>query len=377
MATYLDYLAWRGDLSMKERPFNEVDNLILAELVYLHFGLVLDKERDSVTIGELWELFRDREDPRGYWNNDPTHLLEPLSRAERFAGVTVTDFVDIVDKERGMQFAAATFHLGDGTRYVAFRGTDSSLVGWKEDFDFSYMEQTPAQLEAVRYLERSLKLHHGSVRVGGHSKGGNLAIYAAAFCRFHHRRIIEVYSNDGPGFNQLVVGDPLYQEVLPKVRLLLPESSVVSILLSNKKERTILRSSAIDGVHQHLPITWLVERDRFQRAEEQSAVSIRLNALVENWMERLDDRQKEAFVTTVFDVLDASGVTTLEELDRNRWLCYNAILKAAVHLSDEERHSILDSLHKLAEASREVLRNDVIPDPFRLKNREEEEAQSR
>lgn len=355
MATYLDYLAWRGDLTMKERPFNKVDNLILAELVYYHFERVMtDANRTALTLRGVWARHQVLEQPDKYWNNDPTHLLEPCCTSQRFGDVLVTDFVDQVDTERGIQFAAATFHLPDGTRYIAFRGTDSSIVGWKEDFDLTYMEETPAQSEAVRYLSNALRHQKGSVRVGGHSKGGNLAIYAAAFCQGNSKRILEVYSNDGPGFNQAIVQRAEYQAILPKVFLILPSASVVSILLFNKKEKEIVRSSAGDGVRQHLPATWQVERDHFLPSE-QTSLSIRLNELNTKWLERMDDEEKKAFISTVYGILTTSGLSSVEELEENPLLYVNAILKAAAGLSEEKRHGIRDSLLKLAEVSREML----------------------
>lgn len=354
MATYLDYLDWRGDLTMNERPFNEVDNLILSELIYFHFEQMLDEEGAlRLTIRELYEHYQALEEPWSYWNIDPIPLLRACADSERFGDIVVTDYVNTVSQERSIQFCAATFRLCDGTRFIAFRGTDSSLVGWKEDFEFSYMKQTAAQAEAVRYVDRMMKGRRSGVRIGGHSKGGNLAVYAAAFCR-NQKRILEVYSNDGPGFNQYVVNDERYQNILPKVKLIIPDSSIVSVLFSNKQEKEIIRSSAIDGAHQHWPKTWLVERDHFLRSDHQTSVSLRLNELVTRWMETLDDEQKREFISTVFDVLYASGVDTLEELNENRWISYNAILKAAAKQSTEARHNIRDSLIKLAEAGKDI-----------------------
>lgn len=375
MSTYLDYLEWRGDLTMNERPFNEVDNLILSELVYFHFDQLLDENgRLYLTIRELYERYQALEAPRSYWNNDPIPLLIPCAQSKRFGDVIVTDFENIVDQKQGIQFSAATFHLCDGTRYVAFRGTDSSIVGWREDCNFSFMEKTPAQSEALRYLEAAVKAHRGGIRVGGHSKGGNLAVYAAAFCTSHQRRILEVYSNDGPGFNQYIVSSPHYQKVLPKVKLIIPDASIISILLSNKQDKIIIRSSAEDGAHQHLPYTWLVQCDHFVRADSQTSSSILLNELVSKWLDSMNDEEKKLFISTVFDVMEASGVLTLEELNANRWISYNAIIKAVTEQSEEARRGVLDSVKKLAEASKDIFWDEAKKrfEPFRHRKRSQE-----
>ncbi len=364
----MEYVKWRGDLTFQERPLNEVDNLIFSELAYFCFKEILSAEGEAVTIREAYERYLKLENPTTYWkNNNPIPILEECAQSERFGEILVTNHIDIVDPERQVQFAACIFHVGDGIRYIAFRGTDRSIVGWREDFNFSYMEETPAQAEAVKYLDRALSDSPGMVYVGGHSKGGNLAVYASAFCRHGSGRIREVYSNDGPGFNQYIISDPDYQSILPKVRLIIPEASIVSILFSNKSEKEIVQSSAVDGARQHNPYTWVVQRDRFVRAERQNSASILLDETVNKWLEEMTIEEKKAFVTSIFDSLDGSGAVTLDELSVNKWVSYNAILKAAAALSAETRHGFRESLIKLAAASHEVFWDETRKkfEPFR------------
>lgn len=275
MANMLDYLAWRGDLTFAERPFNEVDNLILSELAYLKLGRVGPKAGDGqiVLLRDLWPLCEKDEIAQYTPTNDPRLALRAAAQTARFGGIGVSDSVDELDLEKQVQFAAVTFHLGDGSVYVGFRGTDSTLIGWREDFNTTYLSETPGQAMAVQYLEAAAERCRGLLRVGGHSKGGNLAVYASAFAPESVRyRIREVYSNDGPGFNSKVTETMEYQTILDKVILFMPETSMVGILLNNKDEKNIIRSDA-SGHRQHNPYTWQVRGTAFERAQKQTTTS--------------------------------------------------------------------------------------------------------
>lgn len=339
---------------MEERPFNEVDNLILSKLIYFDFDEIpLD---GPVTLEEYFRRYEKLEAPKTYASNSPVPLLEACSRSRRFGPVLVSDFRGIFDEERQIQFAAGTFHMEDGENYVAFRGTDSSIVGWREDFNLMYMEETPAQAEAVAYLEKVMEAYPGTMIVGGHSKGGNLAVYSSAFCAEKYRsRISQVYSNDGPGFNHYIADQPEYQAVLPKVRLMIPESSMIGIIFSYGMKKEIVKCNVEGGAQQHNPYTWLVNRDAFVRGAQQTYSSLFMDETLNKWFRTLDEAHRRDFVTTIFDALDASGAKTLEELSQNKWVSYNAIIKASQTLSREAKINFRDTIKKLALASRDVL----------------------
>lgn len=356
METILDYLRWRGDLTMGERPFNEVDNLIFAELAYFMFEDVLRPGEECLTLREAYRRYTRLTAAQPYISNDPIPLLAACAEAKRFATVAVTDYVTRLDKQQKCQFAAMTFLPPDAPAYVAFRGTDNTIVGWREDFNFSFMQQTPAQASAAAYLDRMLEKTDGPLYLGGHSKGGHLAVYAAAFCKSTKKeRVLVIYSNDGPGFSAAVVEAPGYQAIQPKVRLIVPEASVVSILFHNKQEKEIVRSTATGGAHQHSPYTWMVERDRFARADKQSSSSLLLDETLEAWLDELTDTEKKDFVNAVFDALEASGATNLAELGENVPLSYNVILEALERQGPEAKAAVRDALKKLAQVNREVL----------------------
>ncbi len=353
----MDYLEMRGDLTFAERPFNEVDNLIFAGLAYLDMkDIVSERFEFTVSLRTLCKKYLELGYDQSFLINDPKALLRKAASCRRFARVRVGAYLKYVSQDKEVQFSCATFLLGDGTAYVGFSGTDDTLAGWHEDFNISYMNSTPGQSEAAAYLDRLGEYTACPLRIGGHSKGGNFAEYGAAFChpRLRDGRVIEVYSNDGPGFNRAIAESEEYAAIIGRVRKFLPESSLVGILLSGKVNTKVIRSSA-KGINQHNFYTWRVRRDRFYEAEGLSPTSVFMDETSRRWLVSLDDEQKKAVVSAVFDSLQASGATTLTEINANKWLYYNAILKAVTKIAPEVYGEIFSSLLKLAGAGRDVL----------------------
>lgn len=353
MNTILDYVYWRGDLTVKERPFNEVDNLILAEAVYFVFDGVYKK---NITIEKAYKKYLALKEKPVYDINDPTRIVEACASAKRFKNVKICDYVSVTDDDRQIQFAAATFVFDKKNIFVAFRGTDGTITGWREDCNFAYMNETSAQHEAKLYLDSVLEKYPDGVTVGGHSKGGNLAVYASAFCKDELKeRIKLVYSNDGPGFNDYVVSQKGYDLIIPKVRLILPESSVVGIILSNKAEKTVIKSNADKLIFQHDPFTWGVDVDKFLTVDERSSTSVMIEEIVSSWLRTLSNEDREKFVNSLFDSVENAGVHTLGDLATKRLTAYNAILSALRKLEKDAKNSIFKTVTKLIGAGKDVL----------------------
>lgn len=361
MGSILDYTAWRGDLSFAASPFNEVDNLILAELAYTRMdGIVPGPDStETLSLREVCEAYEKTGYSAKDTVNDAYPLLSAVARSARFGDLRVGAYINLVDPDKDIQFAAVCFSLPDGRRYISFRGTDSSIVGWREDFTICYMSETPGQNEAVRYLNRVGAREDGALLVGGHSKGGNLAIYASAFCeKAVGARICEVYSNDGPGFNQAVVNNRCYRAVLDKVRLYLPEGSMIGILMSNKAERTLVKSSGA-GIQQHDPYTWQVQGPAFVTAESPSPASLFLDETLRRWLDGLSVGQRSDFVRAIFDTVEASGVQTITELKASRWNSYSAILKAVRDMDPSLQKEVFKMAQLLAQTGMDVLKQDA------------------
>jgi hypothetical protein len=338
----LDYIDWRGDLTFAERGLNEVDNLIFSTLAYLTMdGLVSDDGTVSPTIGDLYAAYCETDYDQSVLMNDPRPLLKVAAQTDRFKDVRVSRFVNVIDAEKQIQFSAVTYRYAGDAAYIAFRGTDNTLVGWREDMNFSFLTATPGQNEAAAYLNRVAADVSGSLIVGGHSKGGNFAVYAAAFCDPAVReRIVKIYSNDGPGFRDEIVASENYHSILDRTVKIIPDSSLVGILLSSKEPRRVIRSSA-KGLMQHDPFTWNVLGTRFVGADERNAASIFMDDTLNRWVATLSDNERRVLVNVIFDSLEATGASTLLQINENRWAAYNAIFKAISKINSDKKGEVM------------------------------------
>ena len=250
MLDLFDYLAWRGDIPLSQVPFGPVDGLILSTLSYVRFQeLVPDSPSLSVPLQQAAEAFlalpeQEAEDRVRCRHDLP--LLKALLSAPRFASLPLTFYQDCLDPEREMQFSALTVLLDTGEALLVFRGTDNTLVGWKEDFNLSFLEVVPAQSAALNYTARLAAARPGPLLLAGHSKGGNLAVFSASLSPPELRdRIGAVYSYDSPGFTQRVLSATGYQELLPRIRSYVPQSSVVGMLLEHEEPYTVVKSLSL------------------------------------------------------------------------------------------------------------------------------------
>ena len=357
----LDYIDWRGDLTFDQSAFNEVDNLIFSTLVYLKMdGLVSEDDSQSLTLKALCERYVEAGYDQSFMSNDPFPLLKKAAASPRFRDVTVRWFVNKIDPDQQLQFAAATYVLPNDLVIVSFRGTDNTLVGWHEDCNFSFLTETPGQNEAVGYVNRVAAKTSGRLIVVGHSKGGNFAIYGAAFCdaAVSRDRIDRVYSNDGPGFNSAIAEAPEYLAVLDKTVKIIPDSSLVGILLDSKVQRRVIRSDA-KGLLQHNPYTWCVLGAGFESADERAASSLVMDDALSEWIGSLSGEDKRILVNAIFEALEATGAKTLREISENKWDSYSAILKAVMQIDQNSKSDIREMLKKLLLSGKEAVKSET------------------
>lgn len=357
MPNFIDYISWRGDVPLTASPFNAVDNLILAELAYADLrGIAPDG--GSITLAEAWRGYEAAGKDQSSMVNDPKPLLKAAAGSARFGGIPITGYVDELDPAQALQFAAMRFHLPDGTVYVGYRGTDSTFAGWREDFNLSYLPEVPAQRRAAAYLDETAALSPAPLRVGGHSKGGNLAVYAAAFCGdAAFGRLLTAYSNDGPGFNQAVMDAPGYARAMGKALQIIPEASLVGVLLGSQAARVVVKSSAL-GVLQHDPYSWEVLGPDFVPAER-DGMSLFLDDTLSQWLRGLDDSQRASLTDALFDTLEASGAASFDEMNANRRGSLSAMMKAVAAMDPALQKQVMGMLRQLADAGWDVFWADA------------------
>lgn len=320
MASMLDYIAWRGDLSFSSSAPNEVDALIFSTLSYIPFrGSVERNPEKPVLLRQAAREFFDIPDPEGYirTQND-LELLKAAGESQRFGNIRVAEYRKIFIKERDTQFAAVTFLLDDGSIFISFRGTDNTLVGWKEDFSMCFRREIPSQKLAKQYLQDVLMDHSGPVRVSGHSKGGNVAVYAVSqSVPVIRERILEVYNQDGPGFSEAFLEDPGYRQILPILHTQVPQSSVIGMILNRAEPIAIVKSNQ-SGIMQHDPFSWEVQGNRLVAVDSLSGNSIFLQLTIKNWLLGMDMETRVRMVDMLFDLLTSGDVEVTGDLFQPR-----------------------------------------------------------
>lgn len=316
MGNLLDYLAWRGDLSLEHVPFGAVDALVLSALAYVHFdGLAPSGPEPPVSLGQTAERYLSL--PAGRRGRcrceRDLELLRALTAAPRFAAMGLTCCADRFVPKEETQFAALTVLPGDGSAFLAFRGTDGTLVGWKEDFNLSFLDLVPAQLAAADYVQDFAQGFSGPLWLGGHSKGGNLAVTGAVLCPAKVRdRLRAVYSFDGPGFNPYLLARPGYQELRTRIRSFVPKSSVVGLLLTHEEPHTVVDSDQ-KGLFQHDLYSWQVLGGDFVRLEEVDAGSRMIDRALKDWLAGLTNDQRETVADTLYELLSSGDARTVKE----------------------------------------------------------------
>lgn len=351
MNNVFGYLRAYGKYTFREKKFCDVDSLLLSQFCYLKLkGLVprLKEDGQPVGIAEL-EKHPDREkmfaDTRFEKNN--RRLFDLMASSIRFGSMTMNYFVDIVDEEIETQFSAVTFFLDGARPYLAFRGTDETIVGWKEDFCMAFRGSIPSQDYSVIYLTQIADRIRGNFYAGGHSKGGNLAVYAGLLCEEDiAERILYLYSFDGPGFRPEILERERYAQLRPRIRKFVPQSSVIGMVLQTQEHYQVVKSAAA-GLLQHDPFTWLIREGRFVRSESLYKGRRILDHAMNEWIMSLSEDQMMRFVEDLFDLIKAAEVEDLIKFDQDRKKHIKALLEAYKEMNADEKKFMGKLLGKL------------------------------
>lgn len=354
MANLYDYLTWRGDLAFSQYPFNDLDALVFARLSYIPFdGIVPAAFTSSVSLGAAVDqvLTRGRMvTGRRMFEKEDEKMLKLLLTSPRFSALPLCGYEATLDPAKQEQFAALTVRLL-GETLVAYRGTDDTLVGWKEDFNMAFSDVVPAQLHAVEYLSQAANTE-GFLRLCGHSKGGNLAIYAAAFAdESIQSGLLSVHNFDGPGFSKRVVASPGYQRILPRVRTILPEDSIVGMLLE-RKDFTVVASSGNGGITQHNVYLWQVMRAAFVPVPALSGVSLIIDKTLTDFLRSMAADDREKLINGIYAALEATKAETLYDLRDARKM---SVLKAILDLDEDTRKLTMASIRAFYKSLRASL----------------------
>lgn len=344
MSTIFDYLKEVTYDSIYDRPFTELDVLALTELTYLPFGHIVpqgDTTGIPVRLSDAMELIERT--TNFIVTNQHLHLVDELATSKRFKNIKLLNYVDEYDPDVQKQFAAMTYRLTMDVYLVIFRGTDDTLIGWKEDFHMTYMDHVPAQKRAASYLQHVMKeFPKGRFMVAGHSKGGNLVAYACTYLPdYLFERVDAIYCYDAPGLNKAIIETEGYQRVAHLIHRFVPQGSIVGMMLEVPEPATIVKSRAFGGFAQHDAFTWMVEKDTFVTLDQTSPDSQQTDETLKQWVREVPDSQLKKFFDTFFGLFLDAGITSINDLmDLKNFSKIKEIFQNAQDLDPTEREML-------------------------------------
>ena len=317
MSTIFDYLDYVAYDSIYDRPFKELDVLALTELTYLPFDRIVpqgDTTNIEVRLSDAAELVDRTTD--FIVTDQHLQIVDVLATSKRFKNLKLLNYVDEYDPDVQKQFAAMTYRLTMDVYLVVFKGTDDTLIGWKEDFHMTYMDHVPSQRRAASYLQHVMKeFPRGRFMVAGHSKGGNLAAYACSYLPDHLiERVDAIYCYDAPGLNKAIIETEGYQRIAHLVHRFVPQGSIVGMMLEVPEPATIVKSRAFGGFAQHDAFTWIVEKDGFVTLDQTSPDSQQTDETLKQWVRETSADERKKFFDTFFGIFLDAGITSINDL---------------------------------------------------------------
>ena len=343
---YIDQVAYD---SIYDTPFNELDMLMLTEITYLPFDQIVSEQMSPDCSCRLFEAAEKvPQDLSMLVTKNRRKLLEKVASSTRFKNIKLMGYVNDIDPDVQKQFAAMIFKIKPDRYVLTFRGTDDSIIGWKEDFHMTYMDQVPAQKTAVNYLRKAMDALPGQFILTGHSKGGNLASYAASQIEPEYQeRIQSIYSYDAPGLNHSIITSQGYQTISDKIKRYIPQGSIVGMMLETPKQAQIVKSTAIGGLAQHDTFSWQISDQTFVLLDNLNPDSLQVDKTLKNWVDSVSDEELKDFFDLFFGLILDAGISSINDLTKlenfNKIL---AVFENANALTDEERE-MLTRLAKL------------------------------
>ncbi len=340
---YMNIIGYVGSnkQDFTQSHLNEADSLVLSQLAYLAYPRKFASAPGS-SIAELAEetevLIRDT-----FYPKSNAKLIKAVAASPRFGNIKVGYFRQRNCNEKVLRFAAVTFILPDGTAYISFRGTDTTVLGWKEDFYMSFLSRIPSHLLAEEYLDFVARNVDGKLILGGHSKGGNLAVYSATNCSAPIRaRIVSLFNHDGPGFKDSIYETDRYLSVKDRIHKTIPRDSLVGLILSTDNDYKVVDCNSL-LLMQHNPFTWHVTKDgSFKKLTKISYSSRVFDATLTNWIDSMDLPTRRKLVGAIFDVLEGCGYTNVTDISKNLVSSMRGMYKAYKALSDEGKALMSD-----------------------------------
>lgn len=344
MGSILDYMEWRDDLTLEQIKPNIIDYFILSLITIIDFRKVIDSNA-IITLESLCKL---------YFDNNPNieklgliipkeilKLFRKVGSSKRFKDIVIENYVCDISVEEEKQFSAMTFNLSNNEMFIGFSGTDDTIIGWKENLDMLYKDFIPAQIDAINYLNSTKT--KGKIKCGGHSKGGNLALVSSTYTS---KSIDEVYCFDAPGVNKQTFESKEYQNILPKVTIVLPDTSIIERMF-NIPEKVLIIKSNQHGVYQHDPFSWEIDKNDFVYLDKANEESIEIQNKVKEIIAEMSLEEKKGFSNSLYKILKGTNNYALLDLEGK----VLTLIKGYFQLPKENKVYLTKPYHKLGKIS--------------------------
>lgn len=350
---YYNYIEYYGDYSFEEREFNEIDNVILSMIIYIDFTGIVSKSKKKKKLSdvskELYEKYtKDQIDNFFASDKEGARLLKKISTKRRYKDISMFHYSS--NRNSSSQFSAVTFDLGSNYYFIAFEGTDELISGWEEDLKMSYTFPVEAHVLARKYINK-FTISNAKLILGGHSKGGNLALVSAMYSNFFVKvRIKKIYSNDGPGLRKEQFESKRYKRLEKKYVHIIPNSSIVGLFLKHSNENKVIKSS-MPGFISHAPSTWQINYNTFERAKL-SRFSKVFDEGFSKWLAKYNNEERELFTKGFFDILRENKIETLLQF-RDNYNLVTKVVKTSKNIDPKVKDMALDLVKVISKTNLE------------------------
>ena len=367
MGNLITYVQQYGAQTFEDKSLTDIDVLVLTEIAYLPFDEIVPKSFDVTEaislnqLGKEFEKIKEKEHENNPFmiTSERIELLEVVSKSQRYKDIKVFGFMNDIDDELTKQFAAVCYQWEEESRWIIFRGTDESLTGWKEDFMMTYSDLIPAQTDAIEYLKKQAETFSGTLNVSGHSKGGNLSLYASTMQdEAIQNRIEQIYCWDSPGVHRSILGTEGYQRVVSKAKRYIPQDSIVGMMLESQVPYHIIESQG-SGISQHSALMWNIEEDHFVELTELTKNSQLTDQTFKQWTEVVSDEDLKLFFDTFFELFFEMGVETVNDVYYNFRMYMQKIFEKAYQMDPEKREVLLRVGHLLFQIRYEIWKENL------------------
>ncbi len=351
MATIKEYLKYYKNLTFEECNFNINDVILFSELSYINWYNIVPSNNNKITLEEAGKRYLNENKDRlsAFMQSNVSNLKEMIE-SKRYSNIYLGNYESIIDKEK--QFGALCIYFEPRKVFISFEGTDGTVIGWKEDFVLGYHFPIMSQKCAISYINKVVTNKDKEIYIGGHSKGGNLAMTASMYCDNKiFRRIKTIYNLDGPGFKEKEFNST-YKKIMPKLKMYVPEQSIIGMLLYNTDNYYVLKSTAT-GIMQHDCNTWECFGS-FLLEGTLSKISIKLDKKIKDWNKKYDDDELETMITTFFSILEENNIKNFIELKSLKWSQIVSILNKVKSIDEDTRKLYTEALKELIWTSKET-----------------------